>query len=140
MGRREQLQQSQTHKSKYLFSYIAKKNMKLTVEKSILLNQDLTGLGMDGSKIRHGLLNESLDFKSKYWLTKLSNELNSELDQLQKHFQTEREKLDTDQEKFDLWNETLQMEIEIKDYQFSVDQFDFKSNSNYFIFIELFLT
>ena len=113
--------------------------MKLTVEKAILLNQDLTGLGMDGAKIRHGLLNESLDFKSKYWLTKLSNELNSELDQLQKYFQTEREKLDTDQEKFDLWNETLQMEIEIKDYQFSVDQFEFKSNSNYFIFIELFL-
>jgi hypothetical protein len=114
-------------------------------------------LDLNGNDTIKGLLNEKVNSKPKYWLNKLNKELSQERegfgklrDELIKKLGEEKDgsyqikyKLDDGSinPNIDIFNkeitELLNMEIEIKDYQFKIEDFDFESESNYQFFYDL---
>ena len=100
------------------------------------------------------MLSQEVHFKQKYHLTKLSKEVESEIEHLKtseqelfkKHFgeneptespeffQSEEFKKFSE-ERFELFQE----EIDFKDFEFSIEDFDFKSSESYPVFMELFV-
>jgi len=112
--------------------------MKLKLKDLVLLRQELNGLSD----------------RTKYHLSKLSKEIEKEIEQLtesekelfKKHFgetEPEQTKEFFESDAFMNYNadrsEFFEEEIEFKDFSFSIDDFDFKSSESYSTFIELFL-
>ena len=114
-------------------------------------------LDLNGNDTIKGLLNEKVNSKPKYWLNKLNKELSREGEEFQ-NLRSElikklgEEKGGSYQIKYkfddgsinpniDIFNkeiaDLLNMEIEIKDYQFKIEDFDFESESNYQFFYDL---
>jgi hypothetical protein len=128
--------------------------MKIKLKDSLSLLIDLNGKNTINKK---GLLNEKISAISKYKLNKLNKELISEegefinfRNELLKKFGTElngkyvlesfledgsvNPKVDDfNKEIISLLNET----IEIKNYEFNIEEFNFESESNYALFYEL---
>ena len=114
-------------------------------------------LDLNGNDTIKGLLNEKVNSKPKYWLNKLNKELSREGEEFQnlrseliKKLGEEKDgsyqikyKLDNGSinPNIDIFNkeiaDLLNMEIEIKDYQFKIEDFDFESESNYQFFYDL---
>jgi hypothetical protein len=114
-------------------------------------------LDLNGNDTIKGLLNEKVNSKLKYWLNKLNKELSQEReefgklrDELIKKLGEEKDgsyqikyKLDDGSinPNIDIFNkeitELLNMEIEIKDYEFKIEDFNFESESNYQFFYDL---
>ena len=130
--------------------------MKIKLKDIVLLRQELNGLSdrTTGQVLYKGLLLQELHFKAKYYLSKLSKEVEKEFEHLaeaekdifKKHFgETEPEQtkeffeseafINFSSDRAELFNE----EAEFTDFSFSVDDFDFKSTESYSTFIELFL-
>lgn len=130
--------------------------MKLKLQQLVLLRQELNGLSdqKTGQIFYKGLLSQEVHFKQKYHLTKLSKEVESEIEHLKtseqelfkKHFGEEQptespeffeseEFKNFSSERFELFQE----EIEFKDFEFSIEDFDFKSSESYPVFMELFV-
>jgi hypothetical protein len=120
------------------------------------LRQELNGISHPetGQVYYRGLLTQELHFKTKYHLTKLSKEVENESELLiesikqllEKHFGKDQPK--TDQELLERKEsegylkevkELYEEEVDFTDYNFSVDDFDFKSNEPYVVFADLFL-
>lgn len=130
--------------------------MKLKLQELVLLRQELNGLSdqKTGQIFYKGLLSQEVHFKQKYHLTKLSKEVESEFEQLKeseqellkKHF-GEEQPTDSpefyESEAFKSFSaeraELFQEELEIKDFTFNIDDFDFKSAESYPVFMELFV-
>lgn len=130
--------------------------MKLQLQQLVLLRQELNGLSdqKTGQIFYKGLLSQEVHFKQKYHLTKLSKEVESEIEHLKtseqelfkKHFgdnepnespeffQSEEFKKFSE-ERFELFQE----EIDFKDFEFSIEDFDFKSSESYPVFMDLFV-
>jgi 5'-deoxynucleotidase YfbR-like HD superfamily hydrolase len=130
--------------------------MKIKLKDLVLLRQELNGLSdrTTGQVFYKGLLVQDIHFKAKYHLSKLSKEIEKEIEQLtesekelfKKHFgetEPEQTKEFFESDAFMNYNadrsEFFEEEIEFKDFSFSVDDFDFKSSESYSTFIELFL-
>jgi hypothetical protein len=130
--------------------------MKLKLKDLVLLRQELNGLSdrTTGQVFYKGLLVQDIHFKAKYHLSKLSKEIEKEIEQLtesekelfKKHFgetEPEQTKEFFESDAFMNYNadrsEFFEEEIEFKDFSFSIDDFDFKSSESYSTFIELFL-
>lgn len=130
--------------------------MKIKLKDIVLLRQELNGLSdrTTGQVFYKGLLSQELHFKAKYHLSKLSKEVEKEFEHLseaekdlfKKHFgDTEpnqtKEFFESDEfinysaERSELFDD----EIDFKDFNFSIDDFDFKSTESYPSFIDLFL-
>jgi len=101
--------------------------MKLKLKDLVLLRQELNGLSdrTTGQVFYKGLLLQEIHFKAKYHLSKLSKEVEKEIEQL-----TESEK--------ELFKKYFG-ETEPEQTNFSIDDLDFKSSESYPTFIELFL-
>ena len=130
--------------------------MKIKLKDLVLLRQELNGLSdrTTGQVFYKGLLVQDIHFKAKYHLSKLSKEIEKEIEQLtesekelfKKHFgetEPEQTKEFFESDAFMNYNadrsEFFEEEIEFKDFSFSIDDFDFKSSESYSTFIELFL-
>jgi 5'-deoxynucleotidase YfbR-like HD superfamily hydrolase len=130
--------------------------MKIKLKDLVLLRQEINGLSdrTTGQVFYKGLLVQDIHFKAKYHLSKLSKEIEKEIEQLtesekelfKKHFgetEPEQTKEFFESDAFMNYNadrsEFFEEEIEFKDFSFSVDDFDFKSSESYSTFIELFL-
>lgn len=130
--------------------------MKIKLKELVLLRQELNGLSdrTTGQVFYKGLLLQEIHFKAKYQLSKLSKEIEKEVEELtesekqlfKKHFgDTEPEQtkeffesdafVNYSTERAELFDE----EIDFKDFYFSIDDFDFKSSESYPAFIDLFL-
>jgi hypothetical protein len=134
--------------------------MKLTIAEILNLEIELLGFKNNENNIEiKGLLNESLNLKTKYWLNKLLSKIESE----KKAFNDSRnafikelgeeqsdgnliipmtikekgkEITNPNYEKFNIQvNELLKQEIEFDKISFKIDDFDFVSNSNYSLFM-----
>jgi hypothetical protein len=130
--------------------------MKLKLKNLVLLRQELNGLSdrTTGQVFYKGLLLQEIHFKAKYQLSKLSKEIEKEIEELsesekelfKKHFgETEPEQTKEFFESDAFVNysteraELFETEIDFKDFYFNVDEFDFKSSESYPSFIDLFL-
>jgi hypothetical protein len=130
--------------------------MKLKLKDLVLLRQELNGLSdrTTGQVFYKGLLLQEIHFKAKYQLSKLSKEIEKEIEELtesekelfKKHFgETEPEQTKEFFESDAFINysteraELFETEIDFKDFYFNVDEFDFKSSESYPSFIDLFL-
>jgi len=130
--------------------------MKLKLKDLVLLRQELNGLSdrTTGQVFYKGLLLQEIHFKAKYQLSKLSKEIEKEIDELtesekelfKKHFgetEPEQTKEFFESEAFVNYSteraELFETEIDFKDFYFNVDEFDFKSSESYPSFIDLFL-
>jgi hypothetical protein len=130
--------------------------MKLKLKDLVLLRQELNGLSdrTTGQIFYKGLLLQEIHFKAKYQLSKLSKEIEKEIDELtesekelfKKHFgetEPEQTKEFFESEEFINYSneraELFETEIDFKDFYFNVDDFDFKSSESYPSFIDLFL-
>ena len=114
-------------------------------------------LDLNGNDTIKGLLNEKVNSKPKYWLNKLNKELSREGEEFENLRSELVKKLGEEKDgsyqikyklddgsinpNLELFNkevtELLNMEIEIKDYQFKIEDFDFESESNYQFFYDL---
>jgi len=126
--------------------------MKLTIADCLNLEIEITGFkNNEGKVLLKGLLNEPLNLKTKYWLNRLVTKLQAE----KKAFNDSRDSLIKElgeaqedgsisipMEKDGKQNpniiefnkqaeELLNQEIEIDVHKFSIDNFDFDSDSNY---------
>ena len=130
--------------------------MKLKLKDLVLLRQELNGLSdrTTGQVFYKGLLLQEIHFKAKYQLSKLSKEIEKEIEELtesekelfKKHFgetEPEQTKEFFESEAFVNYSteraELFDTEIDFKDFYFNVDEFDFKSSESYPSFIDLFL-
>jgi hypothetical protein len=130
--------------------------MKLKLKDLVLLRQELNGLSdrATGQVFYKGLLLQEIHFKAKYQLSKLSKEIEKEIEELtesekelfKKHFgetEPEQTKEFFESEAFVNYSteraELFETEIDFKDFYFNVDEFDFKSSESYPSFIDLFL-
>lgn len=130
--------------------------MKLKLKDLVLLRQELNGLSdrTTGQIFYKGLLLQEIHFKAKYQLSKLSKEIEKEIEELsesekelfKKHFgetEPEQTKEFFESEAFINYSteraELFETEIDFKDFYFNVDEFDFKSSESYPSFIDLFL-
>jgi hypothetical protein len=130
--------------------------MKLKLKDLVLLRQELNGLSdrTTGQVFYKGLLLQEIHFKAKYQLSKLSKEIEKEIEELnesekelfKKHFgetEPEQTKEFFESEAFVNYSteraELFETEIDFKDFYFNVDEFDFKSSESYPSFIDLFL-
>jgi len=130
--------------------------MKLKLKDLVLLRQELNGLSdrTTGQIFYKGLLLQEIHFKAKYQLSKLSKEIEKEIEELsesekelfKKYFgETEPEQTKEFFESDAFVNysteraELFETEIDFKDFYFNVDEFDFKSSESYPSFIDLFL-
>jgi hypothetical protein len=130
--------------------------MKLKLKNLVLLRQELNGLSdrTTGQVFYKGLLLQEIHFKAKYQLSKLSKEIEKEIEELtesekelfKKHFgetEPEQTKEFFESEAFVNYSteraELFETEIDFKDFYFNVDEFDFKSSESYPVFIDLFL-
>ena len=130
--------------------------MKLKLKDLVLLRQELNGLSdrTTGQVFYKGLLLQEIHFKAKYHLSKLSKEVEKEIEQLtesekelfKKHFgetEPEQTKEFFESEAFVSYStdrvELFDEEIDFKDFSFSIDDLDFKSSESYPTFMELFL-
>ena len=130
--------------------------MKLKLKDLVLLRQELNGLSdrATGQVFYKGLLLQEIHFKAKYHLSKLSKEVEKEIEELtesekdlfKKHFgdtEPEQTKEFFESEAFVNYSneraELFDTEIDFKDFYFNVDEFDFKSSESYPAFIDLFL-
>jgi hypothetical protein len=130
--------------------------MKLKLKDLVLLRQELNGLSdrTTGQVFYKGLLLQEIHFKAKYQLSKLSKEIEKEIEELsesekelfKKHFgetEPEQTKEFFESEEFINYSneraELFDTEIDFKDFYFNVDDFDFKSSESYPSFIDLFL-
>lgn len=130
--------------------------MKIKLKYLNPLRQELNGLSDQntGQVFYKGLLFQNLHFKQKYHLTKLSKELEGEFETLQesqkelfkKHFGDEQP-VDSPEfrqsEEFKNFEkeitEFFEEEVNFSDYEFSVEDFDFKSSESYPVFMDLFV-
>ena len=126
--------------------------MKLTIADCLNLEIEIAGFtNNEGKVLLKGLLNEPLNLKTKYWLNRLATKLQAE----KKAFTESRDALIKEigeaQEdgsysipikigeelnpKYEVFNKQLQdlldQEIEIDVHKFSIESFDFDSDSNY---------
>jgi hypothetical protein len=126
--------------------------MKLTIANCLNLEIEIAGFtNAEGTVLIKGLLNEPLNLKTKYWLNKLATKLQAE----KKAFNDSRDALikelgeaaddgsisipmqindvvNPKYVEFTKQSEELLMQtIEIDVNQFNIDNFDFKSDSNY---------
>jgi len=126
--------------------------MKLTIADCLNLDIEIAGFtNKDGQILIKGLVNEPLNLKTKYWLNKLTTKLQVE----KKAFNESRDALikdlgethengsvtipmqidGKDNPNIIEFNkqaeELLNQEIEIDVHKFSIDNFDFNSDSNY---------
>ena len=116
--------------------------MKLKLKDLVLLRQELNGLSdrTTGQVFYKGLLLQEIHFKAKYQLSKLSKEIEKEIEELtesekelfKKHFgETEPEQTKELFESDAFINysterdELFETEIDFKDFYFNVDEFDF---------------
>jgi hypothetical protein len=130
--------------------------MKLKLKDLVLLRQELNGLSdrTTGQVFYKGLLLQEIHFKAKYQLSKLSKEIEKEIEELtesekelfKKHFgeiEPEQTKEFFESDAFINYSteraELFETEIDFKDFYFNVDEFDFKSSESYPSFIDLFL-
>jgi hypothetical protein len=130
--------------------------MKIKLKDLVLLRQELNGLSdrTTGQVFYKGLLLQEIHFKAKYQLSKLSKEIEKEIEELtesekelfKKHFgetEPEQTKEFFESEAFVNYSteraELFETEIDFKDFYFNVDEFDFKSSESYPSFIDLFL-
>jgi hypothetical protein len=130
--------------------------MKLKLKDLVLLRQELNGLSdrTTGQIFYKGLLLQEIHFKAKYQLSKLSKEIEKEIEELsesekelfKKYFgetEPEQTKEFFESEAFVNYSteraELFETEIDFKDFYFNVDDFDFKSSESYPSFIDLFL-
>jgi hypothetical protein len=130
--------------------------MKLKLKDLVLLRQELNGLSdrTTGQIFYKGLLLQEIHFKAKYQLSKLSKEIEKEIEELsesekelfKKYFgetEPEQTKEFFESEEFINYSneraELFDTEIDFKDFYFNVDDFDFKSSESYPVFIDLFL-
>jgi hypothetical protein len=130
--------------------------MKLKLKDLVLLRQELNGLSdrTTGQVFYKGLLLQEIHFKAKYQLSKLSKEIEKEIEELsesekelfKKYFgetEPEQTKEFFESEAFINYSteraELFETEIDFKDFYFNVDEFDFKSSESYPVFIDLFL-
>jgi hypothetical protein len=130
--------------------------MKLKLKDLVLLRQELNGLSdrTTGQIFYKGLLLQEIHFKAKYQLSKLSKEIEKEIEELsesekelfKKYFgetEPEQTKEFFESEAFINYSteraELFETEIDFKDFYFNVDDFDFKSSESYPSFIDLFL-
>lgn len=130
--------------------------MKIKLKDLVLLRQELNGLSdrATGQVFYKGLLLQEIHFKAKYQLSKLSKEIEKEIEELtesekelfKKHFgetEPEQTKEFFESEAFVNYSteraELFDTEIDFKDFYFNVDDFDFKSSESYPSFIDLFL-
>lgn len=117
------------------------------------LRSELLGFKQEEKVLIKGLLNEPIKFKAKYWLNKLAKEVSGEIDELQKQIVEIYKKydgvekgglisVDKDHEKYEEFEKELaqvdELEIELKDYKFDLDDFDFSTDYYYPVFINLF--
>jgi hypothetical protein len=114
-------------------------------------------LDLNGNDTIKGLLNEKVNSKPKYWLNKLNKELSREGEEFENLRSELVKKLGEEKDgsyqikyklddgsinpNIDIFNkeiaELLNMEIEIKDYEFKIEDFNFESESNYQFFYDL---
>jgi hypothetical protein len=114
-------------------------------------------LDLNGNDTIKGLLNEKVNSKPKYWLNKLNKELSREGEEFENLRSELVKKLGEEKDgsyqikyklddgsinpNLELFNkeitELLNMEIEIKDYEFKIEDFNFESESNYQFFYDL---
>lgn len=114
-------------------------------------------LDLNGNDTIKGLLNEKVNSKPKYWLNKLNKELSREGEEFENLRSELIKKLGEEKDgsyqikyklddgsinpNLELFNkeitELLNMEIEIKDYEFKIEDFNFESESNYQFFYDL---
>lgn len=130
--------------------------MKIKLKDLVLLRQELNGLSdrATGQVFYKGLLLQEIHFKAKYQLSKLSKEIEKEIEELtesekelfKKHFgetEPEQTKEFFESEAFVNYSneraELFETEIDFKDFYFNVDELDFKSSESYPVFIDLFL-
>lgn len=130
--------------------------MKIKLKYLNPLRQELNGISDQntGQVFYKGLLFQNLHFKQKYHLTKLSKEIEAEFETLQesqkeiyKKYLGEREPENTSEfrqseEVKNFEKEVLDLieeEVNFSDYEFSIEDFDFKSSESYPVFIELFV-
>ena len=130
--------------------------MKIKLKDLVLLRQELNGLSdrTTGQVFYKGLLLQEIHFKAKYQLSKLSKEIEKEIEELtesekelfKKHFgetEPEQTKEFFESEAFVNYSneraELFETEIDFKDFYFNVDELDFKSSESYPVFIDLFL-
>jgi len=122
---------------------------KIKIKEVLELEVQLNGLKGEGFEIK-GLLNEKLNIKTKYWLGKIFDQVQSE----KKSFSTLREELikkygeekdgsfqvnpliDGKQNKnftkfFEELNVLLDQEVEMKFPKMSIDDFDLETDGNY---------
>lgn len=106
----------------------------------ISISNELSGMQTDHLSFK-GLLNEKLPLKTKYWLGRLYKEVESN----KKDFvDIYKEWAETNQsesyQKFLTDHEDLALtEVDIKDYKFDIEEFDFETEYGYFGFISLFI-
>jgi hypothetical protein len=126
--------------------------MKLTIADCLNLEIEIAGFkNNEGKVLLKGLLNEPLNLKTKYWLNRLVTKLQAEKkafndsrDSLIKELGEEQEdgSISIPMERDGKQNpnivefnkqaeELLNQEIEIDVHKFSIDNFDFDSDSNY---------
>jgi hypothetical protein len=135
--------------------------MKITIEKTLSLEYEIQGFKNDKQEtLLKGLVNEALPIKTKYWLNKLFAKVESEKksfmalrDELIKTLGEEKEdgsieipitiKEELNPKFVDFKNqekELLEEEIEIEGIKFNIEDFDFSTESNYPIFMDIFLS
>ena len=130
--------------------------MKIKLKYLSPLREELNGVSHPdtGQIFYKGLLLQNLHFKQKYHLTKLAKEIEAEFEVL-KESQKELAKKHFGDEKIVITDEILQSEngqnfekeilelieeeVNFSDYEFSIEDFDFKSNETYLVFTELFV-
>jgi hypothetical protein len=131
--------------------------MKATIKQIIDLQVEIAGIKSDKFTVV-GLLNEKLNIKTKYWLQKLFKKVKTEADEYSEAEKAlfislgaeevgkmllvkdtlkdgspnpSRAKLDEEREK--LLNEI----IDLGEFEFKIEDFDFESESNYYTFMSV---
>lgn len=130
--------------------------MKIKLKYLNPLREELNGVYHPETKqvLYKGLLFQNINFKQRYHLTKLAKELEVEFETLReshrelikKHFGDEpvvdSDELRQTEEAKNFEKEIaelLEEEVGFKDYEFSIEDFDFNSSEPYLVFTELFL-
>lgn len=106
----------------------------------ISLSNELNGLQTENLSFK-GLLNEKLPLKTKYWLARLFKEVETNkkdfVDIYKEWAETNKSE---DYQQFLIDNEELALtEIDIKDYTFDIEQFDFETEYGYYGFMNIFI-
>lgn len=131
--------------------------MKVTIQQVLELQVEIAGARNDKFTVV-GLLNERLNIKTKYWLQKLLKKVNSEKEEYveaEKQLFLSLGAIEEDggliiqnwlddgsenpaiKELDEQRSKLLQEEVDLGDFKFDINDFDFESESNYYTFMSV---